>query len=77
MTLQEAMRARHKVSKYKSNPLSAEAVQQLNDRIEAQNQKYGLNIQLVTGSKDAMPGIIAMMMSKGVQNYIILAGPDT
>ncbi|MCD8363802.1 MAG: nitroreductase [Lachnospiraceae bacterium] len=77
MTLQEAMSARHKVSKYKDKPLSADAVRQLNDRIEAQNQKYDLNMKLVTESKDAMPGIIAALMSKGVKNYIILAGPDT
>jgi len=76
MTLQEAMNTRHKVSKYKDTPLSADIVRQLNDRIAAQNQKYGLNMQLITQSKDAMPGIIAMMMSKGVRNYIILAGPD-
>jgi len=76
MTLQEAMNTRHKVSKYKDTSLSADIVRQLNDRITAQNQKYGLNMQLITQSKDAMPGIIAMMMSKGVRNYIILAGPD-
>ncbi|MCD7829692.1 MAG: nitroreductase [Clostridiales bacterium] len=77
MTLQEAMQARHKVSKYQDKPLSADVVQQLNERIEAQNRQYGLNIQLVTDSKDAMPGVIAALMSKGVRNYIILAGPDT
>ncbi len=76
MTLQEAMAARHTVRKYKDAPLPADAVRQLKERIQIQNKKYGLNMQLVTGSKDAMPGIIAMMMSKGVQNYIILAGPD-
>ncbi len=77
MTLQEAMSARHKVSKYKDKPLSADVIRQLNDRIRSQNQEYGLNMQLVTESKDAMPGIIAALMSKGVKNYIILAGPDT
>ncbi len=77
MTLQEAMSTRHKVSKYTDKPLSANDVRQLNDRIKAQNQKYGLNMKLVTESKDAMPGIIAALMSKGVKNYIILAGPDT
>ncbi|MCD8051993.1 MAG: nitroreductase [Clostridiales bacterium] len=77
MTLQEAMHARHKVSKYQNKPLPADVIQQLNDRIKAQNEEYNLNIQLVTESKDAMPGIIAKLMSKGVQNFIILAGPDT
>ncbi|MCD8189530.1 MAG: nitroreductase [Clostridiales bacterium] len=77
MTLQEAMSTRHKVSKYKDTPLSADVVRQLNDRIKAQNQEHGLNIQLVTDNKEAMPGVIAALMSKGVKNYIILAGPDT
>jgi len=67
MTLQEAMSARHKVSKYTDKPLSANDVRQLNDRLKAQNQKHGLNMKLVTGSKDAMPGIIAALMSKGVK----------
>ncbi|MCC8073624.1 MAG: nitroreductase [Clostridiales bacterium] len=77
MTLQEAMKERHKVSKYKDKPLSADIIKQLNDRIKVQNQKYGLNMQLITESKDAMPGILAALMSKGVKNYIILAGPDS
>ncbi|MCD7959170.1 MAG: nitroreductase [Ruminococcus sp.] len=74
MTLQEAMCVRHKVSKYKDKPLSADIVRQLDDRIKVQNQKYGLKMQLFTERKDAMPGIIAALMSKGVKNYIILAG---
>ncbi len=77
MTLQDAMNTRHKVSKYKDEPLPDNVVWQLNDRIEAQNQRYDLNMKLVTDSKDGMPRIIAAMMSKGVKNYIILAGPDT
>jgi len=76
MTLQEAMCVRHKVSKYKDKPLSADIVRQLDDRIKVQNQKYGLKMQLFTECKDAMPGIIAALMSKGVKNYIILAGSN-
>ncbi|MCD7755654.1 MAG: nitroreductase [Firmicutes bacterium] len=76
MTLQEAMAARHTVRKYKDTPLSAEMVQQLNERIRAQNAKYGLNMKLLTQNKEAMPAIFAKTMSKGVVNYIILAGPN-
>ncbi|MCD7728235.1 MAG: nitroreductase [Ruminococcus sp.] len=77
MNLKEAMSARHSVRKYKNEPLAKDSVVKLNERIEAQNQKFGLNMQLVTNNKDSMPGIIALLMSKGVRNYIILAGPDS
>ncbi|MCD8141978.1 MAG: nitroreductase [Clostridiales bacterium] len=77
MTLQEAMQARHSVRKYKKDPLPADVVRQLNERIQTHNETYGLNIQLVTENTDALPGIIGMTMAKGVRNYMILAGPDT
>lgn len=77
MTLQDAMQARHTVRKYKKEPLSAEVVRQLNERIQAHNEKYGLRIQLVTENTDALPGIIGLTMTKGVRNYMILAGPNT
>lgn len=77
MTLQEAMRERHTIRKYKNEPLAKDVIHQLNERIKSQNQKFGLNMQLVTNNKDSLPGFIALTMSKGVRNYIILAGPDT
>ncbi|MCD8025538.1 MAG: nitroreductase [Clostridiales bacterium] len=77
MTFQEAMHARHKVSKYMDKPLTSDVVKKLNHRIEEQNRKYGLNMQLITNRKDAMPAIFAKTMSKGVKNYIILAGPNS
>ena len=76
MTLQEAMSARHSVRRYKDTPLSDEIVSRLNRRIEEHNEKYGISMKLMTQSKDAMPAIFAKTMSKGVQNYIILAGPN-
>lgn len=77
MTLQEAMSTRHTVRKYKNEPLAEDVIYQLNERIEAQNQKFGLKMQLVTNNTDSLPSFIALTMSKGVKNYIILAGPDT
>ncbi|MCD8007321.1 MAG: nitroreductase [Oscillospiraceae bacterium] len=75
-SMQEAMKTRHTVRKYEKTELSAEIVKKLNLRIEENNQKYDLNIQLVTDNKEAMPGIMAATMSKNVLNYMILAGPD-
>ncbi len=77
MTLQEAMSARHTVRRYKKEPLTEDAVRQLNDRIQIHNQLYDLKIQLVTENKDALPGFVGLLMAKGVQNYMILAAPDT
>ncbi|MCD7725628.1 MAG: nitroreductase [Clostridiales bacterium] len=77
MTLQEAMSARHTVRRYKKEPLTEDAVRQLNDRIQIHNQLYDLKIQLVTENKDALPGVVGLLMAKGVQNYMILAAPDT
>ncbi|MCD7775592.1 MAG: nitroreductase [Clostridiales bacterium] len=77
MTLQEAMAVRHTVRKYKNTPLSADMADKLNCRISEQNKKYGLSMKLVTQSNDAMPAIFAKTMSKGVRNYIIIAGPNT
>lgn len=37
MTLQEAMRARHTVRKYKNEPLAKDAIRSLQERIEVQN----------------------------------------
>ncbi|MCD8118403.1 MAG: nitroreductase [Lachnospiraceae bacterium] len=76
MTLKEAMSARHTVRKYKSTPLPADVVRQLNERIDMQNREHGLSIQLVTDNTDALPGIISRTMTKGVRNYMILAGQD-
>ena len=76
MTLQEAMSTRHSVRKYKDKPLTAEDKENLKERIEEHNQKYGLNMQLVTENKEGIPKVIGMLMAKGVKNYIILAGPD-
>lgn len=74
MNLKEAMSARHSVRKYKNEPLAKDSVVKLNERIEAQNQKFGLNMQLVTNNKDSMPGIIALLMSKGRQKLYHTCG---
>ncbi|MCD7713251.1 MAG: nitroreductase [Firmicutes bacterium] len=76
MTLQEAMSARHTVRKYKNEAIPQDIVNKLNARIAENNKKYGLNIQLLTNNREALPGILGGTMSKNVNNYMILAGPD-
>ncbi|MCC8130686.1 MAG: nitroreductase [Ruminococcus sp.] len=76
ITMKEAMTERHTVRKYKTDKLPGDIVAKLNERIDENNSRYALNIQLVTDNKEAMPGIMAATMSKNVLNYMILAGPD-
>ncbi|MCC8195681.1 MAG: nitroreductase [Ruminococcus sp.] len=74
--MKKAMSERHTVRKYKADKLPSDIVEKLNERIEENNKKYALNIQLVLNNKEAMPGILSATMSKNVLNYVILAGPD-
>lgn len=76
MTLQEAMKQRHTVRKYKDTPLPADIVEKLNDRVTQNNQGHGLNIKLITNDGGAIPGFLKVLMTKGVKNYFLLAGPD-
>ncbi|MCD8131830.1 MAG: nitroreductase [Lachnospiraceae bacterium] len=76
MTLKEAMKQRHTVRKYKDTPLPADIVEKLNDRVAQNNKDHGLNIKLITNDGGAIPGALKLMMTKGVNNYFILAGPD-
>ncbi|MDO4650164.1 MAG: nitroreductase family protein [Eubacteriales bacterium] len=76
MNFKEAMSARHTVRKYKDLPLSKEVIEQLNDRVNTNNEQLGINISLVTDNTEGIPGIVKLVMAKNVKNYFILAGPD-
>lgn len=41
------------------------------------NEKYGLNIEFVTNNADGIPGFVKLFFAKGVNNYFVLAGPDS
>ncbi len=77
MNLQEAMTKRHTVRKYQNKPLPAEIVNKLRERAAQNNEQYGLNLKLMTDNGGAIPGVLKLLMTKGVKNYFILAGPDT
>ena len=76
MTIQEAIRERHTVRKYLDKPIPTEIAAQLQQRLKENNQASGLCLTLVTGCSDGL-GAMAKLISKHVNNYIILAGPDT
>lgn len=75
MTIQEAIKERHMVRKYLEKPIPTEIAAQLQERLTEDNQTSGLRLTLVTGNNDGL-GTMAKLISKNVNNYIILAGPD-
>ncbi len=77
MNTKEALEQRHMVRKYTDEPIPADLVEKLNQRISQHNKKYGIELKLMTDNDKAISGIIKLIMAKGVKNYIILAGNDT
>lgn len=76
MTMMEAMESRHSVRAYTDEPLSQEAVSQLNDMIKKINTAAGLHLQLVTEEPKAFSSALARYGKfSGVKNYIALIGP--
>lgn len=75
MNLKEAMKERHSVRQYKSQPLSTEAVSAMQAEIDVCNHESGLHIQLVTDEPKAFDSFMAHYGKfKGVRNYIALIG---
>lgn len=77
MTMEEAIKRRHTVRKYSDRKLSLEIIDQLNVRIRENNDKYGLKMRLVTDNVGILSPFIRLLLTKGVRNYIVLAGDDT
>lgn len=62
-TLKEAVYERHTVRKYSAEPISADKVELLKNRIKESNEKYGLNIELVTNNADGVPGFAKLIFN--------------
>lgn len=75
MTLQEAMKARHMVRKYTDKAIPADIAAKLNERVKQNNEQYGLSIKLMINDGSAVPGVIKLILAKGVNNFFIMAGP--
>ncbi|MBQ0051278.1 MAG: hypothetical protein KBT11_04335 [Treponema sp.] len=48
----------------------------MKNRIKENNEKYGLNIELVTNNADGVAGFAKLIFAKGVNNYFVLAGKE-
>ena len=76
MTINEAVKARHMVRKYLDKPIADDAAGKLRQRIEENNEKYGLDMKLVVNSSDGIIGAAKLIIPYCIYNYVILAGPD-
>ena len=75
MTIQEAIEARHSVRAYKEQPLAAEVVKALEEKITELNREGHLHIQLILNEPKAFQGTLAKYGKFcGVNNYIVMAG---
>lgn len=75
MTLQEAIKARHSVRAYNEQPLTAEIVKALEEKIVALNREGHLHMQLVLNEPKAFLGTLARYGKfRGVNNYVVVAG---
>ena len=76
MTIKEAIYERHMVRQYNDKPIPEEIVELLNARIAKNNNEHKLNLALVTGNADGVSRMAKVLLSKTVNNYIILAGAE-
>ncbi|MBO4854731.1 MAG: nitroreductase [Oscillospiraceae bacterium] len=75
MDILEAMRARHSVRKYATQPIPADVREKLQQEIDACNREGQLHIQLLCDEPGAFSGAMARYGSfSGVANYIAVAG---
>ena len=59
MTIQEAIAARHSVRAYKGQPLTAEVVKALEDKVAELNREGRLHMQLILNEPKAFLGTLA------------------
>ena len=75
MTIQEAIEARHSVRAYKRQPLAADVVEVLEEKISELNEKGHLHMQLIRNETKAFQGKLAKYGKfRGVNDYIVMAG---
>ena len=76
MTIKEAIRERHTVRQYTDKAIPADIVGLINARIAENNKKYDLDLALAVGNSDGIGGMAKLLLSRTVNNYIVLAGAD-
>ena len=77
MDLKEAMQKRHMVRKYTNKHISDDLINKINERISMNNKKYNLSMKLMVNNNKGVSSIMKLIMAKGVNNFIILAGDNS
>ena len=78
MTIQEAIEARHSVRAYKEQPLTADIIKALEEKIAELNRESQLHMQLVLNEPKAFQGMLAKYgRFRNVQNYVVVVGQKT
>ena len=77
MNLKEAMQKRHMVRKYINKPISDDLINKINERISMNNKKFNLSMKLMVNNNKGVSSIMKLIMAKGVNNFIILAGDNS
>ena len=76
MDMEQAMHERHMVRKYLDKPIPVGVMEKLEERVQKNNEAYGLSIKLMTDNGSAIPAAIKLLLAKDVNNFFIMAGPD-
>lgn len=76
MTMQQAMKERHTVRKFTNQPIDEQQLADLKKRVDEDNRRYDVDISVETDQTNGVSGIIRLLMTKNVRNYLILASPD-
>lgn len=76
MNMKEAMWERHTIRKFELMDLPEQLTEELNARVQMNNEKLGTNIQLVVGDKEALPKVMRLFF-RTARNYYALVGPAT
>ena len=76
MDIREAMKERHTVRKYKDIKLSEDIIRKINLRVKTNNESYNLDMKFITDNNNALNLFFKLIVSKNVNNYILLVGPD-
>ncbi len=74
MTLLEAIKLRHSVRRYRTEPISENVLAKLKSEIDTINKEGDLHIQLVTDEPKAFNGPMAYGKFSGVTSYLVMAG---
>ena len=75
MTELEAIKARHSVRKYTSQPIEESKLNLLREEIQKCNSEAGIHIQLVVDEPKAFStGVFKYGVFSGVRNYLVMAG---